>query len=111
MDLAVTCFSAIAYTTYSTTHRFTRSHWKAPFGQHEDVKCLGSVESAADSQVTRYSQYAPPAARTYSPVAGTGTESKTEDMQMGGKAANRHLPISVFLPASSASRRGIVSVD
>lgn len=29
----------------------------------------------------------------------------------GEKAANRHLPISVFLPASSASRRGIVSVD
>lgn len=43
------------------------------------------MESVADSQVTRYSQYAPPAARTYSPVAGTGTESKTEDMQMGEK--------------------------
>lgn len=86
MDPAVTCFSAITNATYSTTHRFTHLHKKAPFSQHEDVKCRGSVESAADSQVTRYSRYVPPpAARTYSPVVGTAAESKTEDMQMDEK--------------------------
>lgn len=91
MDLAVTCFSGITYATYSTTHRFTHLHEKAPLSQHEDAKCLGSVESVADSQVTRYSQCAPPAGRTYSAVVGTATESKTEDMQMGEK-----LPIVIY---------------
>ena len=52
----------------------------------------------------------PPAVCTYSPVVTSGTESRTEDMQME-KAADRHLLIPVSSLRLSRAAGGIISVD
>ena len=75
MDLAVTCFFSITYSTvcftlsvsYIRNANFRQAAW--------GMNALCFTESVVDSQVTKYSEYGSPAACTYSPAVKSGTQS------------------------------------